>query len=768
MNKTFIFLWMVILLLTGQINRAQEKNLIFPLKLMLNFAPTSKDKQDSLSVMINNKFRWLYQHKILIWDSLSEGPIPISIFRKNNLLYSGVIFHYDSTTVHTFPPEDNLNKALEEISVTGNMKEISRSESPVSVQVFNNSFFKKNPAPSLFESVQQISGVRPQVNCNICGTGDIHINGMEGPYTMVLIDGMPMISGLATVYGLMGIPRSMVQRMEIMKGPASSLYGSEAMGGIINVITRDPRLHSKMSLDYSITSWLEHNADAGTAYKLSSRIHALTGISSYYYQQRIDNNRDGFTDVPLQQRISFFQKVTVDGKKGNPLQMAFRYVWEDRWGGDVNWTRKFRGGDSIYGENILTRRWETFGTYRLPLQKDYRLWFSFNEHHQQSAYGTNIFDALQKNYFLQGYHLFSVKGTSEGLAGISCRYQYYDDNTPATETIENGNISNRPYVDMIPALFIQWEQTWTSSLKSLAGYRVDWHPVHGLIHSPRLAIKYRYGKTDFRISIGKGFRVVSIFTEDHAALTGARTVEIKSKLRSEESWNASSSLVRKIFTRKQVIEMEAGIFYTYFLNRIIPDYTTDVNKIIYDNISGFAENKGMFLNLQMMDASGWSLQGGIQYQENTRTENGKKYFQLLSERMSAAWNVSYEWKQPNIRFDYTGNSYGPMLLPVQGTNDPRPSESPWFSLHNFQITKTFHQKIELYTGIKNIFDWTPGKNLPFLIPRTNDPFDKKVVFGPDGKPLPTGDNPYSLVFDPSYVYAPNQGRRFFVGLRISL
>ena len=105
------------------------------------------------------------------------------------------------------------------------MKEVSRLESPVPVEVYSPVFFKANPTPSIFESLQNVNGVRPQLNCNVCNTGDIHINGLEGPYTMILIDGMPIVSGLSTVYGLTGIPQALIERMEIVKGPASTLYG---------------------------------------------------------------------------------------------------------------------------------------------------------------------------------------------------------------------------------------------------------------------------------------------------------------------------------------------------------------------------------------------------------------------------------------------------------------------------------------------------------------------------------------------------------------
>ncbi len=129
---------------------------------------------------------------------------------------------------------------LNEVVVSGTLKAVKRLESPVPVEVYSPVFFKKNPTPSIYEALQNVNGVRPQLNCGVCNTGDIHINGLEGPYTLVLIDGMPIVSSLSTVYGLSGIPNSLVERIEIVKGPASSLYGSEAVGGLINIITKNP------------------------------------------------------------------------------------------------------------------------------------------------------------------------------------------------------------------------------------------------------------------------------------------------------------------------------------------------------------------------------------------------------------------------------------------------------------------------------------------------------------------------------------------------
>ena len=115
---------------------------------------------------------------------------------------------------------------------------------------YNKNFFKSNPSASIFESIQNINGIRPQINCGVCNTGDIHINGQDGSNTMVLIDGLPIVSGLSTVYGLTGIPQSLIEKIEIIKGPTSATYGSEAIGGLINLITKLPEYSNKFSFPY--------------------------------------------------------------------------------------------------------------------------------------------------------------------------------------------------------------------------------------------------------------------------------------------------------------------------------------------------------------------------------------------------------------------------------------------------------------------------------------------------------------------------------------
>src|SRR5690554_231027 len=239
---------------------------------------------------------------------------------------------------------------LEEVVVTGTMKEVTKLDSPVPVDVITPSFLAKNPTPSVFEGLSYVNGVRPQINCNVCNTGDIHINGLEGPYTMVLIDGVPIVSGLATVYGLTGIPNSLIERIEVVKGPASTLYGSEAVGGLINIITKKPFSAPLLSADVFSTDWGEINTDLGLRYSLSEKTQGLFGLNYFNYQNPIDKNGDGFTDLTLQNRVSVFNKFNFIRKKERTFTLAGRYVYENRWGGEMNWSSEYRGGNEIYGE----------------------------------------------------------------------------------------------------------------------------------------------------------------------------------------------------------------------------------------------------------------------------------------------------------------------------------------------------------------------------------------------------------------------------------
>lgn len=660
------------------------------------------------------------------------------------------------------------SRELEGIVVTGTMKEVSKRNSPVPVEVYTSQFFKANPTPTLFDALQNINGVRPQLNCNICNTGDIHINGLEGPYTMILIDGMPLVSGLATVYGLSGIPQSLIDRIEVVKGPASTLYGSEAVGGLINVITKRPDNAPLVSADIFATTWGEVNTDLAAKFKAGKKAQSLLGVNYFNYSNPIDNNNDNFTDVTLQDRISIFNKWGFDRKDGRIFSLAARYVKEDRWGGQMNWNKSFRGGDEVYGESIFTDRWEFFGQYQLPAKEHLMLQFSANAHHQNSAYGDMLYIADQRIAFAQ-LTWDRKLGKHDLLAGLAYRYTYYNDNTPATATAEDINIDQATNTHL-PGLFIQDEFRIDDNNTLLLGARFDHNSLHGRIFTPRL--NYKWNSADklsiLRLGLGNGYRVANVFTEDHAALTGARQLVFADELKPERSWNANVNFVRKIIMDRGYLNLDATAFYTYFTNKIIPDHESDANKIIYDNLDGFAVSSGFALNADLALDNGLKLIAGATLMDVYNVSSGIRSRQLFAERFTGTWTIGYGFQRIGLTLDYTGNVYGPMRLPLLSESDPRHEYSPWWSIQNIQLTKKAGKNIEIYGGVKNVLNWTPGRGDPFIIARAHDPFDKNVIFDASGQAIPTAENPYGLTFDPGYMYGPNQGRRGFLGLRFNL
>jgi outer membrane receptor for ferrienterochelin and colicins len=658
------------------------------------------------------------------------------------------------------------NPAMDEIVVSGTLRPVRRLESPVAVEVYSSQFLKKNPVPSIFEALQLVNGVRPQLNCNLCNTGDIHINGLDGPYTMVTIDGMPIVSGLSTVYGLFGIPSQMIERVEIVKGPASGLYGSEAVGGLINIITKNALKSPVFSADVMASSWREYQADLSGSFSVGKKLRTMLGIHGFQYDHPVDNNADGFTDVTLQKRLSIFNKWSLERKHGRVADLGIRYYNEYRWGGDMRWTPKDRGTDQVYGESIYTSRAEFIGRYQLPLQERVLFSWSYTYHDQDSYYGVTPFMAKQQIGFGQ-LTWDRDAGAHKLIGGLALRYNYMDDNTPATAA--STGFTNRPDITWLPGVFAQDEIRLGEKHDLLLGVRYDHHPVHGGIFTPRFAWKWKVHKDGvFRLNAGTGFRVVNIFTEDHAALTGARDVVISEAINPERSLNVNLNYNHRMSLGRGYFNFDLSSWYTRFSNQIIPDYDTDPNKIIYSNLRGFAVSKGISANVEMNQANSLRLMLGATLMDvSVHEDKGSSFRPVLTERWSGVWTVAYSFPRAGVTVDYTGSVYGPMRLPLAGSLDPRPEFSSVWSIQNLQFTKKL-KRMEIYTGIKNLLDWRPYRGIPFLIARAQDPFDRNVVYDPAGNVVPTAENPYALTFDPTYMYAPNQGRRLFLGVRFSI
>lgn len=641
---------------------------------------------------------------------------------------------------------------LTEIVLTGNLKPSSRRDSPVPIELYQPKFFKTKPTASLFDAISAINGIRPQINCSVCNAGDIHINGQEGANTMILIDGMPIISGLGSVYGLMGIPMSLVKSIEVIKGPASTLFGSEAIGGVININTVDPKFKNGLSLEAFRTNWDELNIDLGVPYHNPTLGAGILGVNYFNNNSPIDNNLDGFTDIVLQNRISVFNKIS----KGR-LSIAGRFFYEDRWGGQTGYNSTIhRLQEEVYGEQITTKRVELFGN--LTLNDQNNLQFSINRHYQDAAYGTTSYIGDQRIAFLQYVQHSNLGDKNQLTSGLSYRYTYYDDNTPATANVD---------LQHLPGIFTQIDSQITEKQRLLVGARLDYNTNHGLIFSPRISYKLQNTAQSetLRISLGNGYRVVNIFTEDHAALSGSRTVVVDSHIRPEQSWNTALNYSKTITSlNTSLVNIELALFYSHFSNKIIPDYDQNPLEINYANLEGYAESYGFSINLNAVYQNGirWNL-GGT-FLDQLIHENETLFRPVFSERYNLTYQLTVPIRRYQTELSFSGNMIGPMRLPLLSDKDPRPAYSKLLALGNLQLEKKLTNQYRIRIGLRNVFNALPPDN---SISRAFDPFDKEVTFDVSGNALSTPNNPDALVFDPSYSYASFQERNAFIGLSIN-
>ena len=194
--------------------------------------------------------------------------------------------------------------------------------------------------------------------------------------------------------------------------------------------------------------------------------------------------------------------------------------------------------------------------------------------------------------------------------------------------------------------------------------------------------------------------------------------------------------------------MDLSLFKTVFSNRILPDYETNPNQIIYSNLDGKSVTQGVTINVNSLSANGLKINLGATFIDSKIIENNETKYPLLTEKISGNYKLSYTIYNPKITFDLSGTVIGPMKLPLLGKLDTRDPNSPVMNIMNLQAPYSY-KEFELYAGIKNIFNFKPAAN---SIARAFDPFDKEVEFGSNGQVIATPNNPNALTFDPSYVY----------------
>lgn len=636
---------------------------------------------------------------------------------------------------------------LDQMVVTGTMRQTYVKESPVKVQVVKAEQLQQGKTSSnIMDLISSVNGLSTQLNCGVCGTNAIRINGVEGPNTAVLIDGMPIMGALASVYGLNGISPSIIDQVEVIKGPQSTLYGTQALGGVVNIITKNPALTPTLSADVYAKSTEEGNINIAYSPKFG-RFEGFVSGNILRLENYFDENGDNFNDLVKQSRVSLFGKGTLLGKNlEQRLNVATKFYSENRTGGLEQFSDNLRGSDQIYGESIYTNRFEFLTEYRpAGFNQKLRINGAVTYHDQDSYYGTEWYDAQQGVVFGQATWDQPIGENFQLLAGTTIRYETYNDNTPATS-----DGTDRRW---IPGIFSQGELK-AGDFTFLGGFRVDHHSEHGYVTAPRLSTKFSPSEmTTLRVSAGTGFRVVNVFTEDHAALTGSRDVVFNEDLEPEESRSITASVEQIIAFGTNPMTVSLDGFYTHFSNKIIPDYDQDPNLIVYENLDGFSVTRGFSVGLeQNFTAFPLSYNASVTIMDVFTEENGRRQTLAYAPEYTGVFGANYDLRSLDISLGYNGNLVGSKRMPDNYTEDfGRSSRSPAYSTHDLKITKEFTNVnsvngvgFEAYLSAENIFNYTQGS------------------------PLVDAGNPFGPNFDTIYTWGPIIGRTFSIGARLNL
>jgi outer membrane receptor for ferrienterochelin and colicins len=279
---------------------------------------------------------------------------------------------------------------------------------------------------------------------------------------------------------------------------------------------------------------------------------------------------------------------------------------------------------------------------------------------------------------------------------------------------------------------------------------MDHHKKHGFIFSPRLNLSYKAGNfTTFRLNSGTGFRIVNVFSEDHAAYHGIREVVIVNEIKPEQSVNATFSVNHLFNLGSTVFTLDADVFYTHFTNKIIADYDTDPTKLIYSNLEGenYAVSRGVSSSVQAAFDIPLRISLGATYQDVFSMEYdeagvAEKHERIKVPRLTGLYTISYDIASLRTSVDLNGTYTSSMRMPQFDAPFERPAKSPAFFMHNLMINHKVAHNAQVYFEIKNLGNFK--QESPII-----NPF-----------------NPFDDTFDTSYSYGPLRGRRFVLGFRM--
>jgi len=676
----------------------------------------------------------------------------------------------------------NDNLSLNEVVVSATRYGVNRKEAPVIVNVVGKKIFNATQSVAMSESLNFQPGVRVETNCQNCGFSQVRLNGLEGGYSQILINSRSVFSALNSVYGLDQIPTSMIERIEVVRSGGSALFGSNAIAGTINVITKEPIENN----------WQVATSNAlidGKKWDKTVDFHAsiveedlMSGVTFYgmnRVRQAYDANGDGFTEMTKLHNTTFGAKAFYRPSEYNNLTMDLSAINEFRRGGDrLDLAPHFTDVTEQLDHKTFMGGL-TYDQYSKDYKHKFSLYGSGQGTRRESYYGGLVGSTDPKDSVLAA----NAYGNTQDFALVAgMQYTRTFDNDMFTAGLEhqhNNTIDKIAGYNRVvdqqsnsAGIYAQYEWKPIKSFTALIGARYDYVDIDGQyslqnLHrtskvntasfSPRLTLLYNFTEDlQFRGGYARGFRAPQAFNEDmHVSSVGGQQVFVllSNNLKTEYANAYTGSLnYTTNFGNTQFNTLVEG-FYTDLLNPFTTVRTNELEGVILDEMRNGegAYVAGSNIELSIAPSAFWSLQAGgtiqrsryrvpqeiIEADEDAGLPGITVNKFVRSPDMYGYLNTN--WKATDLfSVDLTGVYTGSMLVPHQ-VNRQLINSKQFFEV-NMRLGYLFkirdHFNIEANIGVQNI-----------LNSYQND-FDSGAER------------------DSDYVYGPSRPRTFVFGLKI--
>lgn len=665
---------------------------------------------------------------------------------------------------------------FDEVVVTGTKTFKRQTKSAVIVNVVDSKTLDNVQACNLSEGLKFQPGLRVETDCQTCNYTQLRMNGLAGGYSQILINGRPIFSPLTGLYGLEQIPVNMIDRIEVIRGGGSSLYGSSAIGGTVNVLTKIPTENS-----FSLNSSYQNISSTANDFMINANgtlvnKNKQSGLSLFLNhrdREAYDHNDDNFSELPEIRNTSagmsaFFlpsenQKIEVSLSNLNEFRYGGELVdkpahlalqSEERnhnvWMGSADYQINFNhDNSSLIAYAAWQRTDRDHYTGIVPDEEDVE---AYEAHISNPPYGISLTKTMQGG--LQLNHKLNAFFVGSNVFTLGSEYLIED-------TFDEIGAYNY-LIDQVSkdlGIFAQSDWEILPSLNLLSGVRIDRHNlVDNMIMSPRISLLYKYkNNTQIRASYGTGFRAPQAFDTDlHIAFAGGgiSRVLLSDDLREETSKSYNASINYDKPTEHWVAGFTVEGFYTRLNDAFIlaPIGEDDFGELFEKRNGLGAVVKGSTLEARVNYDRKIQLETGLTIQ-SSRFDNAVKYIDeidgirefIRTPNVYGFANLSLMPSKnfsANINYVYTGSMIVPHFAGAPNQLVDEIIESSPFSELSTKVSYEFSlssaTEIEIYGGVKNIFNSYQNN------------FD-------------IGKNR-----DSNFVFGPAQPRTVFVGLKMSI